>query len=778
VVEASEARAAADEAWTLLLERQLQADVHAQAPDRATEVARLYGEKVLSLCGNPYGLRADQVFDDGAWPDLRADNCFMNHADSACVFDMQALMNRLSMDDIGYQLCLLTGLSTRLGSKADLSADYVNDWIDQIKQDTHQFYAGGWSSILPKSGDEWFGALNLGIVQAVGDYYECEQAAGEPDKSCRLNDLYDLKNYEPSQTEDEQAFLDSRKQCQGIFGAQVSIEQQAAEDPALNNPDCYQGSIGELALAARAAARDVDAANSALQDYTETYKAMAWKCTIDDRALEMTQAVTDQLDAITERLNSYTSTSRFLSETCKEVIGIGSMFIGIQKGEAYPMDVGDKVNSIFDMMVGGPLLKFQDQMLGIDEIQGMHDAFMADIQDEIADAKCFHDAEMSLIGANTQARRIEKAKLDLSHAILQMRNAQTEVARLISEGRHRLAAEQNRQRTSLYDDVWSDLWEGARQDYQGKVETYRRKMRLAQRMTYLALRAGEYEMQIPAAQAEALKRQVLTAREPGALDGVITQLDSIVSAGNIAGQQAGNRHVELSLRDNLLQLSDRSDLSAGLNTMSEVDRFQTLLASPAFAVYNDDGSYRGQLIPFSVAPLGVIGLGDPGSISLLNGTECAERNWAVSLAIQGQSLTDDASSYVQVGVLQKNNFYSQWCQTPGAGQGDVQAAAVRPARNLFQDPEWGGSYGATAPRDSEYVIALVDAYFNVSWEDFQRTEYREGSQETLACRGLYGEYALFFPAEKLSTFDGPGLRLNHIDDIWLRFDYVSAAKQW
>ena len=169
---------------------------------------------------------------------------------------------------------------------------------------------------------------------------------------------------------------------------------------------------------------------------------------------------------------------------------------------------------------------------------------------------------------------------------------------------------------------------------------------------------------------------------------------------------------------------------------------------------------------------------DSGSISLLTGTECAERNWAVSLSIQGQDLIDGASTYIQVGVLQKNNFYSQWCQTPAQDQPDVQAAAVRPARNLFKDPEWGGIYGATAPQDSEYVIALVDAYFNVSWDDFQKSDYHEGTQETLACRALYGEYAMFFPAEKLSTFDGPGLRLNHIDDIWLRFDYVSAAKQW
>ena len=38
------------------------------------------------------------------------------------------------------------------------------------------------------------------------------------------------------------------------------------------------------------------------------------------------------------------------------------------------------------------------------------------------------------------------------------------------------------------------------------------------------------------------------------------------------------------------------------------------------AVFDKDGNYEGQLIPFSVMPLGVLGLGDPGTISLLNPT--------------------------------------------------------------------------------------------------------------------------------------------------------------
>jgi hypothetical protein len=207
---------------------------------------------------------------------------------------------------------------------------------------------------------------------------------------------------------------------------------------------------------------------------------------------------------------------------------------------------------------------------------------------------------------------------------------------------------------------------------------------------------------------------------------------------------------------------------------------RAILTSSRFAHYDKNGNYQGQLIPFSIAPLGVIGLGEaPGTIKLLTGSECAERIWYVTLSLQGENLTDYNSTYTGIELLHKNSFYSQWCLEPAEGQGDVQSASVRPARNLFKDPVWGsGNYGTTSTADSEYVVAPVDAYHNISWEEFQSPEFHDGHSEALACRGLYGEYAVFFPAEILSIDGSQGLLLNHVDDIWLRFDYVSAAKRW
>jgi hypothetical protein len=79
---------------------------------------------------------------------------------------------------------------------------------------------------------------------------------------------------------------------------------------------------------------------------------------------------------------------------------------------------------------------------------------------------------------------------------------------------------------------------------------------------------------------------------------------------------------------------------------------------------------------------------------------------------------------------------------------------VRPSRNLFKDPESGGTFGSTSNSESEDVRALVDAYHNVPPAELQKSDYHEGASEELACRGVYGECALFFPALSLSVDGG------------------------
>jgi len=759
VTTAAAAKVAADAAWDLLLQRQIQADQQAQVPSRVLEVKRLYGEKLISLCGNPYGLTADQVLDDGVWPELSPQSCFMNPVNPVCAFDEQRLRDQLTQDDVGYQLCIQSRIQFQLGDRARLESDEVNEWIDGINHAIDvRHNQTDLNDYLPETEDEWWEALKAvdpGIAEMVVEYAVCTR-----DSTCLWNDLFVLEHYEDPGTDDHNAFVSAAHACKAIFGGRKLISEMVNEDPALDMPDCYQGSLGELVLSARSAAKDVQVAGSALEDYTSQYRAAMWTCTFDDAALEMSETVTDQLDELEEYFTTYTSQLQGGIDLIRGVVSAVPAIIGFFTGDGDSRK--EVLNSTFDLVAGG-VVSGMDEYSGINQIKTLHADFLADWEDQIADAKCFHDAEIHLIGAETQARRGEKSKLDLALSMVKIRNAKAEVARLIKEGTSRVNRVANQSRMSLFHDLWNDLWTGTESDHKGKVEAYRRKMRLAQRMLYLAVRAVEYELQVT---RFSLRQGVLAARTPGELDQLVTQLNAIIGAGNIGGQSPGNRHVELSLKENLLQLSDRSDLADGLNTMTDTERFRAMLMSKRYAHFNANNEYDGQLIPFSVAPLGTIG------------TECAERHWSVAVSLQGTDLTDDNTTYLQMGLLQKNDFYSQWCLTPDQEQGEMQLASVRPARNLFQDPVWGGDYGVANPTDSAYVIALVDAYFNVPWEEFTQATYTDGSDTALACRAIYGEYAIFIPAQIISMEGSSGLMLRNVDDIWLRFDYVSAAKQW
>ena len=145
-------------------------------------------------------------------------------------------------------------------------------------------------------------------------------------------------------------------------------------------------------------------------------------------------------------------------------------------------------------------------------------------------------------------------------------------------------------------------------------------------------------------------------------------------------------------------------------------------------------------------------------------------------------------------LLKSNTFFSQSC-SPKADTNPFQIASVRPSRNLFRDPMFGLSGPATNAAASDPTVpdevtldsrARIQAYFNVPRDKFEDDSYANGGTSELAARGLYGDYALFFPAGILSvaqtdaqgqvTSHSDGLDLGQVDDILLRIDYVSVAR--
>jgi hypothetical protein len=757
VQSAEDARAEAVTAYAAMLDRQLQKEMLADKPDRIAEIKRMYGEKILTLCGNPYGYTSDEVLD--SWTDLSADNCFMNPASSSCQFDENELFDKLTADDLAYQLCYLTELRMRLGDRAKLSDEDINAQITGLANQVAALY--------DESSGEYWKRLDFTGFSAVAENMWTAITTGQGALFYELGKFYDLRI---AGDEDANAFV----QAEAICRAQVPDGTPPAdlvaglESSPLDRPDCYQGSLGELALASRDAAHDIEVANSELQDYMDAYENRVRACTIQEEGLAGLEAAEWQLSQIEAKVGQAQGTIDGLLGVVNTIFK--SVQIGFGKdGPSVQLNPGE-----VSTMVTGWVSKSTSGVLAVNELKALHATFVSDFREQIQRAQCFNDAEMQLVATDTQARRIEASQLDLAQALLKFSNAKQELKRLIAEGKRRVEGEQARQNTSLVNDIWSDLYELEQSEARGKIEAYRRDMRLAQIVVYLAVRAVEYEFQV----TSALRDDVLAATTPAELEDVVDQLKAETGTVTIAGQSPEGLHVVFSLKDNLLQLASMEEWPEGEHRLTDTERFRLMLSSPRYASYDAGGVYRGQLIPFSLAPLGTLDLGDPGTIGLLTGSDCAERTWSVNLVIQGPDIVDDGSTFTRVDLMHRNTFYSQWCLEPGEDQGPMQSASVRPSVNLFKDPVWGSDYGETDTTQSDYTRTRIEAYFNKTREEFEAEDYQQGAKEELATRALYGEYALFFPAEFLATESTDGLHLDRIEDILLRIDYVSAAKVW
>jgi hypothetical protein len=372
---------------------------------------------------------------------------------------------------------------------------------------------------------------------------------------------------------------------------------------------------------------------------------------------------------------------------------------------------------------------------------------------------------MALVGQASATLQIEQALNAIDTAFTRFQTLKATVRGLHDDGVLTLAGLRGRLVSPLADDLWLDE----------RIDSFLGDMRLARRILYLAVRAVEYESQ----QSLVLEGTVLSASRPSQLQAALDELWATAATRGVGGARPAELKVVLSLREHLLQLADRSGWPEFEQRLTDVERFRLLIQSPRFADYDAAGTYLGQRIPFDLAPLGTLALGDAQSIPVLAAHDCAERIWSVNASILGSADLFRGSSpptFTRVDLLKENTFYSQWC---APGDEPFQIASVRPSRNLFRDPVVGGDYGSGLGPASEaalYTRARIEAYFNVDRVTFESDGYANGETAELAARGLYGRYALFIPAEVLAVGAGSGLVLNEVDDILLRLDYVSVAR--
>jgi hypothetical protein len=326
---------------------------------------------------------------------------------------------------------------------------------------------------------------------------------------------------------------------------------------------------------------------------------------------------------------------------------------------------------------------------------------------------------------------------EVNKQVLVLNNMETENAQNVSEGHAVIQREQNSPLSSVGHHYWLDE----------KVERFKKELEWSRRLTFLAMRSVEWELQ----QSLPYRSLIVSAAHPDQLEDVVRGLKQEQGSRTINRRRPAESSLVLSLRDDILSITDRSSEPPGERNWTPAKRFAGRLWDDRYAYRDKDGNYLGQAVPFNMGVLGILQ------------TRCGERLWRATATIQGDGLTSDTPG-APILLLKKNTFGSQFCSGKGGDQ-QMQQGAIHPSAQLFKP---GSSIDMAD--SSDYTAALLYPWFNIRRSEFYKDAYRDGASEELAGRGLYGDYVLLFPKQLLDD----GFALERVEDVLLRFDYLSV----
>lgn len=529
---------------------------------------------------------------------------------------------------------------------------------------------------------------------------------------------------------------------------------------------CFHGAIGEAALEVFAAERSLQLASQAISEHTEAYNIAVESCNILARS---NTELEDLRTKHAENLN--------IMRGVKTGIEAAAVAAGETKdclGTVAGADASGKAFAGGACAAGAAKAAFDIATLVLDnEIEKAitaHENAIAAAEGERDRAICMQDAKLELVGIESARISATQASIDLIRAYENVQDLQLEARTAWVSGR----AQVRDLRASKVAPPTGGDWAVE------EVETFTRRMQLARRALYLGVQAVEYEYQTSLVK----KNDVLTAKTPDELQAVLEDLWVESGTGSIGGNKPTDLKVILSLRDDVLRLQDLTQTAVG-HSVSPTARLRMILNDPQNVVRDDEGEVIGRRVPFSLEPLEALGI-SPEGIPVFAASDCAERVWSVNASILGANgaspFEGNDMTFSRLSLEKSNVFHSQWCQD--GNEEPFQVASVRPSRNLFRSPGLEAQVGEMTvipdPRETT-TSARIEAYFNVTRDEFDADSYTNGATQELAGRGLYGEYALFIPEGLISMASQSGrtngLVIDRIDDILLRIDYVSVAKR-
>jgi hypothetical protein len=754
---------AARASWVANLERNWVTQLESTARSRRIEgINRRYGEQICGLCGDP---ACDAAAILSVWNSLDPTTCYIK---DECRLTEVELRQRITSAEVGYGLCVLHRLRARLGSavssgnaRIDGIADAVGpavgdatrpfDLVVRSTAGTSLTFTAGTTEYAIPYADLSAGKMRI-AEDAPAEFVEATFSACAASRDA-------MRARRPTEAPAACAVADD---CPPDYLCRTDTRTCAPDTvvDAAQRPECFRGSMGATAIAVQSAAREIEIARAEIEELTASYDIALQTCILARGYYDQMESA---LDAHNRTMHTFAAV-----KLASQVVAHAAAAVKDSCAMSNPFSMGWGVAGAIAEAAALSVVDGMDYAM--EEAERAHGASMAVLDHALEDATCRNDATMHLVGMKAAHLRAKQAMLNLAQTSVDFESLKTNLRALLVEGH---ASVENEVRRRV-DPMATDFWLAER------VEIYRDYLRHARRAVYLATLATEYEFQYTSGERSA----VLSARTPAQLQTSIDHLRAVAMTGTVGGALPANLFTVVSLQGHLLQMADRSAFAEGWHALSPAERFQVWLNSPANAVYDQTGRYLGQEVYFTIQPLGTIGLGDPSGVPILAGTDCAERLWSVNASLVGPDIHQGGGTFTRVVLRKRNTFYSQWCSASGRDT-PFQVASTRPSINLFLDPyNVEESMTPSTPQPDRtsvdevnaYSDARISAYFNVSRAALEDESYFNGDSQELAGRGLYGDYALFFPRETLSVAGSDGLLLNRIEDVLLRLDYVSVAR--
>lgn len=490
---------------------------------------------------------------------------------------------------------------------------------------------------------------------------------------------------------------------------------------------CLRGEMGEQVLQIQGAEIDLRNAENAYERAIGQYDAEMEYCTRREDFHEETQAIQQAHRDHMIKLREARQSAGLFGGFVKAMVG---MAVGALAGQP-TIAIGAWLDGV-GLIAGQPEQQAADNE---QDAEAAHQLVMAARNQALDLMACFHGADNQKFAIDAARDVIDRAYLDTKGAVLRLENQQAEIRALVNQAIGDLDFEAQMVRVLPHHHFWLD----------DHIDAYRRHFRYAQRLTYLALRAFEYESQ----QSLGFDDEILSARVPGVLDEALLVLEQRTAP--MQGEQGyvvGEFNPVMSVRDEILRLGT-AQAPPGFPQLDSIASLRAYLASDASKIYSN-GQYVGRGLRFALKP-------QPWAQF-----SCAERIWRITAALQveGTPLNN-----VQLLLWQENSFGSQRCRA--AERGELHVARIRPEHNLLVG-EGGNFDGSSFVRPLRYTAMTVTGLGNRSREELQGMP--EGLHSGFAGRGLYANYVLLFPSLQF-----PDAVLATVKDVLLRFDIVEVT---